>query len=280
MNKYSFVFLLSCFSFVSTKGFSQFAIAGVSGLQYHDVVPDTTLQGSSTYSIDMNGDGVSDLGFTTYTVYTLPMTDNSSFVNALNSSTSLLFDHTDSCYIGYSHTWIKTNILKQFSLNDTITSGAIISGGYFARDLHETGTHCLSNEWIGTGDKYVGVKYQDSTGMYFGWVRINVAGTSTITIKDYSLNKPVPSAQGIKSYPDQKNQIRVYPNPASEVLHLETGNQMTYDSKIEILNSIGQIVLRVPFSDEINLSGISPGYYVLKLSQLNKLTGYTKFIKE
>jgi len=70
--------------------------------------------------------------------------------------------------------------------------------------------------------------------------------------------------------------IKVYPNPTSDMLYIDTENTV---QKIEIYNLQGRKVL-VSDQNQINVSGLSPGMYLLKITDENNLKFTQKIIKK
>lgn len=76
-----------------------------------------------------------------------------------------------------------------------------------------------------------------------------------------------------------KNVVELFPNPAENTLHLHTENYNSKDGKIEIINSIGEVILRLPFTTSTDVSSLACGVYFVKLMQANQPTQYLKFVK-
>jgi len=78
-----------------------------------------------------------------------------------------------------------------------------------------------------------------------------------------------------------KNYFRLYPNPVSNTLNIETKNSIELSS-INIYNTLGQLVLVIPNAKEIkavDVSSLSSGNYFIKINS-DKGSSNTKFIKE
>ena len=73
------------------------------------------------------------------------------------------------------------------------------------------------------------------------------------------------------------NNFKVHPNPTSGNLFLISDHFQ--NSEIQILNCIGQTVLETEFKDQIDVSQLSPGAYIIRLSSDGK-TIRSKFIKQ
>ncbi len=82
----------------------------------------------------------------------------------------------------------------------------------------------------------------------------------------------VVASVGIKEL-DKKESIGLYPNPTSSILNIKTNSKTI--SEIEIINSLGQTVLKQKYSESIDVSKLSPGCYFIRINN-----SYSKFIKE
>jgi hypothetical protein len=72
--------------------------------------------------------------------------------------------------------------------------------------------------------------------------------------------------------------IKIYPNPAGNLLTIETNDPVDQELVIEILNITGKVVYRknytsvnVNFSEQIDLSGYEMGVYLVKVRQDHKV---------
>ena len=74
--------------------------------------------------------------------------------------------------------------------------------------------------------------------------------------------------------------ISLFPNPSSSVLNISDEQNDLQNSTIEIINSIGQTVLRMPFSTTIDISGLENGCYFLNTTTSGNQTLHYKFIKQ
>ena len=100
------------------------------------------------------------------------------------------------------------------------------------------------------------------------------AGVYTIIGTDFNncidstaliINNPSNPCVGInESFVNLKN-FKVYPNPVSNILHIESEIQLEAETEIEITNTLGQTVLKQGFNKEIDLASLSSGYYILKV---------------
>jgi hypothetical protein len=84
---------------------------------------------------------------------------------------------------------------------------------------------------------------------------------------------------GIKEY-FFNNQISIYPNPVLTTLFISAPQIETENSEIEIINSLGQSVLKLQYQKEIDVSQLSGGCYVFKIVNPNKQQLISKFTKD
>ncbi|MEO8934962.1 MAG: T9SS type A sorting domain-containing protein [Xanthomarina sp.] len=61
-----------------------------------------------------------------------------------------------------------------------------------------------------------------------------------------------------------ENQLQVYPNPTSQILHISKPNSMRVHA-INIYNTLGQLMLTTPWTDTIDLSSYSSGMFFVQL---------------
>ncbi len=88
------------------------------------------------------------------------------------------------------------------------------------------------------------------------------------------------SGVGIKEVNNLISNLNVYPNPVSNTLFISPKQDEFKNSEIEITNALGQIVLKLPYSNEIDVSKLAQGFYNLKISEPGEQFYYSKFIKE
>lgn len=85
---------------------------------------------------------------------------------------------------------------------------------------------------------------------------------------------------GIKESFLSNNQISVYPNPVSNTLFISNEQNEFQNSEIEIINLLGEVVLKLAYTSNVNVSNIPSGTYILKVTTIDKRRVYIKFIKE
>ncbi len=247
---------------------SQIAVAGVNGAIYTDITPDTLLNpnpypfGEEYYHIDINQDGTNDLELHAQSQISPGHTGQFIYVNSLDTAaTSFSFWQTDSGYFGSTcNWWGYANILKPYNYGDTIENGNYVTSGYLAYVDHYTfcAPGLVCEEWIDSTDHYIGVKYTDTSGTSFGWIRVNVMYSYIGLIKDFSLWN---SITGINELP-AKNQLNIYPNPASNLIVVECGNNKP--DEINIFNALSRKVICTK-QNSIDIHFLDEGLYIIEV---------------
>ncbi|MCW1148832.1 T9SS type A sorting domain-containing protein [Flavobacterium lacisediminis] len=113
-----------------------------------------------------------------------------------------------------------------------------------------------------------GDTFTNGANIYFDYnpaIVTNVASTAVVT------------TLGVSDF-DFSNNFVLYPNPAQEVLHITSKNNLTVQS-VAIYNMLGQQVLLTQNIEAIDVSRLSSGNYVLKIISDQGVSS-TKFIKE
>lgn len=115
----------------------------------------------------------------------------------------------------------------------------------------------------------VGNSFSNTAGIYFDYNFPIVTNTATTTIATLAASD--------FNFSDN---IRLAPNPANNILNLQT-NQITRLSSIEIYNALGQPVLLIPNAEKtttIDVSSLNSGHYFIKV-HTEKGPSNSSFIK-
>ncbi|MGZ4036220.1 MAG: T9SS type A sorting domain-containing protein [Bacteroidia bacterium] len=83
---------------------------------------------------------------------------------------------------------------------------------------------------------------------------------------------------GVEELSDAKK-IAVYPNPATSILHVDDLS-IPENSQIEVTNALGQTILKLPFSNTIDVSDLTQGVYSLKITSRDGRNFISKFVKQ
>lgn len=128
--------------------------------------------------------------------------------------------------------------------------------------------------------------YTWSTGESNPNIVVSPSVTTTYTVDGYNVYSCFSSSVmtimvdpcvGIEEY--NLNRIKIYPNPASNSLHILDEENTFENSTIEITNYLGQTVLTQAYSHTVDVSILPAGIYTFKINTQGKQSFYSKFIK-
>lgn len=105
----------------------------------------------------------------------------------------------------------------------------------------------------------------------------NIQTTGTVTVEYIDMNtgttvytNPVPvninGMIGIKENKQEENSLIIYPNPVSETIYITAPENI--NGEIEIINSIGQVVIKTKSQKEIDVSKLQSGLYFIRINSL------------
>ena len=243
-----FLFLLSLFAFQIK---AQYALAGMLGGLYVDIVPDTFItsaggNNSSYYYIDINQDAVMDIEVKSYHGQSPGGNWAGLILTSLDSS--VRFSNTKAFYYGDT-------------INATVTG--YVTSGYLSKWwATQSGSGQYYLPWGGTVDQFIGVSYSGSSTS-FGWIRVRVNSTS-ITIKEHSLGSP------LVGIPEFEPHLAIFPNPASDKIFIDCGKMR----ETIVSNELGKEIMRTN-ENEIDLKKFPNGLYFLSIR-----TGNTQSFKK
>jgi hypothetical protein len=263
------------FIFLSHDVKSQFAVAGHAGGIYFDVTPDSLLDpypypfGEEYFYVDINQDGTSDIELRAMSQISPGHTGQFISVISLDSvNVGFSFLQTDSGYFGSTcNFWGYADILKPYNYGDTIETGYYVPDGYLA--YYDNYTFCppgLScTEWLmDTLDHYIGVRLSDTSGTWYGWIRINVDNFYITTVKDFSLWK---SSSEINALPED-DPLNIYPNPANHMLIIEAGNIQPDEINLFDISSSRQVISTTKKS--LDTRNLREGLYLIEIKLAEK----------
>jgi hypothetical protein len=82
------------------------------------------------------------------------------------------------------------------------------------------------------------------------------------------------------TYYRNKNTIKIWPNPANQFINIDAGDQSFSGSAyISIIDLSGRELIKVPYSEQVNISTLQKGVYILVISLNGKPFSYTRLIK-
>jgi len=143
---------------------------------------------------------------------------------------------------------------------------SVSAGGTLSNNTYKwfkcEGTTCTLVSTI-KGDS---VFHPSESGKYYVRVLNSVATQLKLFSKsiDYAApnNSLITSAENAAQQNDKTNLFRVYPNPAKDILHVETNGSAMFS----LIDQSGKILVSTNINNKgsINISGITPGLYYLK----------------
>lgn len=168
----------------------------------------------------------------------------------------------------------------------------------YTDSLNEYRMYQLENPIVISGDFYVGVMQTTSDNLNIGFDRNTEIGWNTGSMSNdllkYNINgtwhnslykgalmmrpvfgEKVPYGVGIETA-NLKTQVSVYPNPANDLLNIESEN--IDNISIEIYDLSGRSILKEKSSKQVNISALSPGYYILNIYENSELLNKEKLI--
>ena len=96
--------------------------------------------------------------------------------------------------------------------------------------------------------------------------------------------KPHTPGVGISENHSQENRMALYPNPAREYLYINYGEQIEKKGVLKVLDLSGKLMLRSPVQpgyliQQLDVSQLPVGMYMIYRMQGNEVKGYSKFIR-
>jgi len=81
-------------------------------------------------------------------------------------------------------------------------------------------------------------------------------------------------------YYNNLNKINIWPNPATDYLNISPGDlQSEGISYVSVLDLNGRELIKVPYSERIDISALHAGTYIIVTTAKGKVTGYNRLIK-
>jgi hypothetical protein len=107
---------------------------------------------------------------------------------------------------------------------------------------------------------------------------MTISGASLVVGPWFNCRNPEYQFTGIEELSD-KTEIKLFPNPASQKLNILTENG-SENSEIIVINCLCEEILKIPFTNSVDVSKLSAGFYYLRIASQNKEIYYAKFIKD
>lgn len=134
------------------------------------------------------------------------------------------------------------------------------------------------NEWVSIEESVESIEgdneYNWSTpnleNTLYAIVRISSENITSSSKKYFKLNiKPLPKKVNIEEQLKVSESLNVYPTPTTDILNIEVGND-NFD-RIRVINSNGSIVNEIKFTNQLNVSNLTTGIYLLSLEANDKV---------
>lgn len=227
--------------FFSLVIFSNLKAAIIYTYAYQDII-------NSNYSIDFNGDAVTDFWIS-----------NFNYDNRIDVAWSPNYS--------YVQTTPSIGIAAAFAQDAVI--GNLTWSNYSNIDLNFNFIQDF---------KYIGVKFLVGTNYYYGWIRVQVSSDKfLVTLYDYAFqdvpNMPLKAGEkeavGLKEY-SQNDKITVFPNPTTShsILNIESQMFRQFNGGV-VRNILGDnigIFDIVENKIDLNNLSLSPGVYFLDIN--------------
>lgn len=107
------------------------------------------------------------------------------------------------------------------------------------------------------------------------WYKSQITGSLMIR----AVTGPRIPSIGINDIPIHTGNISVWPNPVRDILYVEAGDNLIHNITIVIYDLSGREIIRLSGSNNINVSSLRPGIYILTTCKEGMITGKHKFIK-
>jgi hypothetical protein len=163
------------------------------------------------------------------------------------------------------------NIINGF-YNYTIPEGVVVNGTFYVG-------------WKQRSETFLNVGYDVNTpnsGKQFYWLngewnQSQVAGS--IMIRPV-LGAPLKITSVHETYLNNKNPVNIWPNPAGDYINIKQGDmQLSGISYISITDLTGHELIKVPYSEQVDISSLHNGIYFLVITINGKPVGYKQLIK-
>lgn len=163
------------------------------------------------------------------------------------------------------------NLINGF-YNYTIPEGVVVNNIFYVG-------------WRQRSETFLNVSYDVNTphaGKQFYWLN---GIWSQSQVPGSIMIRPVvgspPLITSIKNtYPTIKNVMSFWPNPATDYININTGELQLYGTTyISITDLNGRELIKVPFSERVEISSLHEGIYFLLITMNGRPVGYNRLIK-
>ncbi|WP_417602543.1 T9SS type A sorting domain-containing protein [Owenweeksia hongkongensis] len=242
-------------------------------IQYTDLTPDSTASvGTGNYlDIDINGNNNEDFTFTlngigasmysigistTHDIYAIHAANNTYYAAALWAG----YSFGSSSYVG----GLWADYTKNVKLDDNTNS-----------------------PFKGAKERFIGFRLEDSGNYYYGWILVELTAGLELKIKSFAYedvaNTPIlvgdTGSKFISLSESEVDGVKLYPSIVSDYLNISSNSII---NEIRIFSLIGTEVYTVSPNKsevELNLSKLTSGQYILRLTNSNGQVSTQKFVR-
>jgi hypothetical protein len=251
----------------------QFYNAGTPFQYYFDINPDTLLH----YTLFPYTHQLYDLGIFSPSAGVRFVADGavssggtSAYISvrALDANIYLSVGRLDSVFDSTSTSWLVTTVAKPLNAGEPINA----AGTVWDNSLLYISDHSASfgwakniNDWIGS-DKYLGLKYDDGSTVYYGWIRLQCVSEDSCYVKEYSYSS---SVAGIAE--TETGNVLIFPNPVTSKFTVYFNGNFSVEA-MEVYDMTGKCILKrspINAKEEIDISAEPAGIYFLQARAKN-----------
>jgi len=111
---------------------------------------------------------------------------------------------------------------------------------------------------------------------------VSAAGNqlSCWAVSNKTVQVTVLMCSGIETISNKAASFKVMPNPVSDRLRFASEKDLPVGAEVEIFNSSAETVMKTTLQKEIDVSQLSSGYYILKITAAGNKVQYSRFVKE
>lgn len=240
---------------------------------YTDINPDEGGAGVS-YALDMDNDGTPEAIFIQNNYYyglldLLYGVQNTSAGVRLIGGLGAVSGSSSSASYGYPAVLNSGSVISAANTNWNSVYLQLLN----ANDCAGFYGFLTGGQWCNVTDKYMGIKFMIGANTHYGWIRFDVTGSSTWTIKDYAYNStpdaPINAGQTLAVGEVLSNTVKIVGLNKTIALY-NLPEAVSY----RVINMTGQSVLEGSTGDNsyvIQNESLKTGVYVVELT--NSSTG-------
>lgn len=109
---------------------------------------------------------------------------------------------------------------------------------------------------------------------------LNFTNTNTTSSWQAKMTRAIITINGLTELSIAENELTslsIYPNPVKDILHIQARVDI---AKVELYNVAGQLIFEQSESDNINISSLSNGFYIVKIMDTNGHFETKKILKQ